>query len=290
MSQPLHRSFILLLTLTLFLSLLMNLSFAAANTHTKPGYISYSDVGQGEPLVLIHAYPFDKRLWKPQQEKLATHFRIITLDLGGFGQSEVLPGQTASMDDFADQVKEVLDKLHIDKAIIGGESMGGYVTLAFLKHYPERVKGLLLSDTNSISPTEETKTTYLKTADDIQANGSASYIRDFLPKAISSHASSDIRNYLLTIMNEQTPAGMAAGLRGIAKRSNSSRLLSETTLPVLIITGEEDAVLPPQQSYDMHALAKNSRLIVIQGSGHLSNLEKPDEWNKAVIEMFYVRK
>lgn len=248
--------------------------------------ISFTDVGKGMPIILIHAFPTDQRLWKPQQENLASHFRIITLDLWGFGQSDAAQGQIVSMDDYADEIKQLLDNLHIKKAIIGGESMGGYVSLAFLSHYPDRVKGLILSDTNAISLTQQQKETYYKTAEDIQTNGSNTFIQGFLPKAVSKDASEQIRNYLLTIMNEQTPTAMAAEFRGIAERSNTSNVLSKTELPILIITGEEDQVLPPQQSYDMHKLAKNSRLIVIKGAGHLSNLEKPEEWNQAVIEMF----
>lgn len=281
-------SLIWLATITIISSLLMTIRFAmAAEPATKQmGYISYSDVGQGEPLVLIHAFPVDKRLWKPQQDGLASHFRIITLDLWGFGQSSAVQGQIASMEEYADEVKQLLDKLHIKQAIIGGESMGGYISLAFLKYYPERVKGLVLSDTNSISLTQQQKDKYYKTADDILANGSSAFIQDFLPKAVSKDASHQIRTYLLTIMNEQTPAGMAAAFRGIADRSNTSNELSEAKLPILIITGDEDQVLPPQQSYDMHELAKDSRLIVIAGAGHLSNLEKPEQWNQAVIDMF----
>jgi len=154
------------------------------------------------------------------------------------------------------------------------------------KHYPERVKGLVLSDTNSISLTETEKAKYYKTADDILTNGSNAFIQNFLPKAVSKDASQQIRDYLLTIMNEQPPAVMSAAFRGIADRSNTSNVLSEAKLPILIITGEEDQVLPPQQSYDMHELAKDSRLIVIPGAGHLSNLEKPEIWNQAVIDMF----
>lgn len=269
-------------------TLLMTIRLAMANeiTTEKMGSISYSDVGQGEPLVLIHAFPLDKRLWKPQQDSLASHFRIITLDLWGFGQSDAAQSKIASMDDYADEVRQLLDKLHIKKAIIGGESMGGYVSLAFLKHYPERVSGLVLSDTNSISLTQQQKETYYKTADDIQTNGSNNFIQGFLPKAVSKDASQEIRTYLLTIMSEQTPAAMAAAFRGIADRSNTSSVLSDTKIPILIITGEDDQVLPPQQSYDMHELAKDSRLIVIKGAGHLSNIEKPEQWNQAVIDMF----
>lgn len=283
-----RRYLILIANITLLVALFIQIpsALASASNSKQTGYISYSDVGQGQPLVLIHAFPVDKRLWKPQQEGLASHFRIITLDLWGFGDSGVAQNQIATMDEYADEVKQLLDNLHIKQAIIGGESMGGYISLAFLKHYPERVKGLVLSDTNSISLTQQQKDKYNKTADDMLANGSSAFIQDFLPKAVSNAAPQQIKTYLLTIMNEQTPAGMAAAFRGIADRQNTSKELSGAKFPILIITGDADQVLPPQQSYDMHDLAKDSRLIVITGAGHLSSLEKPEQWNQAVIDMF----
>lgn len=283
-----HPFFVIIIsTLLLSLLALTSVTFASDSRKKQTNHISYSDVGRGEPLVLIHAYPLDKRLWKPQQDSLAQHFRVITLDLWGFGQSTAGQGQVISMDNYANEIKQLLDLLHIKKAIIGGESMGGYVSLAFLKHYPERVKGLILSDTNSISLNQQQKESYYQTANDILAKGSNNFIQGFLPKAVSKNASQQTRNYLFKIMNEQAPAAMAAAFKGIADRSNTSTVLNESSIPVLIITGQEDQVLPPQQSSDMHHLARNSRLIVISGAGHLSNLEKPTEWNRAVIDMFY---
>lgn len=272
----------------LLFAVIISLLFSPIARADQPnnGYISYTDVGQGEPLVLIHAFPFDQRLWKPQQEGLKQHFRVITLDLWGFGRSAAVNGKVASMDEYAQEVKQLLDKLHIQKAIIGGESMGGYVTLAFLKHYPERASGLILSDTNSIADTPEAKAKRMQLAQDILTHGPQQFIHDFQAKAVSANASQQVRSYILDIMNEQTASGIAAALLGMGDRSNTSVELSKTQLPILIITGDKDEVLPPQQSYDMHALAKNSRLLVIADAGHLSNLEKADEWNKAVIALF----
>lgn len=96
-------------------------------------HIAYTDTGKGQALVLIHAFPTDKSLWVPQQS-LASHFRVITLDLWGFGQSQSVSGEAVSMADYADEVALLLRRLRIKKAILAGESMGGYVALAFMKN------------------------------------------------------------------------------------------------------------------------------------------------------------
>jgi len=97
-------------------------------------FISYQEKGNGTPLVLIHAFPTGKHLWDPQLNALSARFHVITLDLWGFGESASTDGDTVGMDKYADEVKQLLDQLHIQKAIIGGESMGGYVALEVLKN------------------------------------------------------------------------------------------------------------------------------------------------------------
>jgi pimeloyl-ACP methyl ester carboxylesterase len=253
---------------------------------SQDGHIAYQDIGSGRPIVLIHAFPSDQRLWKPQQEGLKHKFRVITLDLWGFGQSFSVNGKAVTMTDYADEVAQLLTELHIDKAIIGGESMGGYVAMAFLEKYPQRVNGLILSNTQSISDSEEAKAKREVTAADVLVNGTSGLIEGFIPKALSDNAPDEMRDYLRHILQEQSPLAVASALRGMALRSNLSVLLANSELPILILTGDKDTVISPSQSEAMHLLAKNSKLVMIANAGHLSSLEKPEEWNCAV-ENFY---
>lgn len=259
------------------------LGFASA---VKEHFIAYTEVGSGQPLVLIHAFPTDERLWEAQRAGLKEHFRVITLDLWGFGKSSSVDGQAVTMKNYADEVKKLLDQLSIQQAIIGGESMGGYVALAFLEAYPTYVKGLILSDTQSIADSDETKAKRETTARDVLENGTANVISGFMPKALTPNAPEQTRHYLQNIVESQTPTAVASALRGMALRSDTSTLLANTTLPILIITGDQDTLISPAQSENMHQLAKNSKLITLTNAAHLSNLEKPSEWNQAVVEMF----
>lgn len=264
---------------------LLTSAFAAPNK----SFISYLDVGKGEPLVFIHAFPTDQRLWNAQREGLKNHFRVITLDLWGFGQSSPVTGQAMTMTDYAQEVKQLLDQLNIQKAIIGGESMGGYVALAFLEQYPERVTGLILADTQAITDNEETRAKREASAIDILQNGSASFINGFMPKALSKNASEETKQQLLTILQSQAREAFASALRGMALRHDTSQILAQTELPVLIITGEDDILISPEQSLAMHKLAKNSKLVTLKNTAHLANLEQAGAWNQAVIDMFYSR-
>jgi pimeloyl-ACP methyl ester carboxylesterase len=261
-------------------------TFAATLYTSKNKFISYTDVGLGRPLVLIHAFPTDLRLWDPQQISLQKHFRVISLDLWGFGQSSPVNGQAVTMTDYADEVSSLLEQLQIQKAIIGGESMGGYVALAFLEKYPDKVEGLVLSDTQSIADNEETKTKRETTAIEILQNGTANFISNFLPKALSPNASERTKLFLQNILESEAATAIASASRGMALRKDTSHVLAHSMLPILIITGDQDVLINPEQSRNMHLLAKNSQLIILKNAGHLSSLEQFEQWNEAVINIF----
>jgi pimeloyl-ACP methyl ester carboxylesterase len=168
--------------------------------------------------------------------------------------------------------------------------MGGYIALAFLQKYPDRVMGLVLSDIQAITDSNEAKIKREATAVDILKQGTAKLIDGFIPKALTTQASDQTQTFLKNILNSQTSTAVASALRGMALRPDTSNLLSNTQLPILIITGNQDTVISPEQSENMHQLAKNSKLVKIMNAGHLSSLEQPEQWNQAVIEMFFKTK
>jgi pimeloyl-ACP methyl ester carboxylesterase len=261
--------------------------FASNVWAAKLKQISYKDEGQGTTLVFIHAFPTDQRLWLPQQQVLKNYFRIITLDLWGFGQSEAVDGQAITMQDYADEVKQLLDNLHIQQAIIAGESMGGYIALAFLEKYPQQVAGLILSDTQTIADSEETKANRETSAQEILAHGATAFLQNFIGKALSADAAQSTKDFLQDIVTSQSVTAIASALRGMALRQDTSKVLAETEVPILILTGEQDGIISVEQSKTMQKLAKRSELIVLSHAGHLANLEQPQAWNDAVIKKFY---
>jgi pimeloyl-ACP methyl ester carboxylesterase len=272
------------LSLTLgafFLSL--STSFALPSLNAK--YISYSDVGQGEVLVLLHPFLTDKSLWSPQQA-LRQQFRLLSPDLLGFGHSEGNFGHAVSMEEYADQVAQLLDQLYIKKAIIAGESTGGYVALAFLAKYPDRVKGLVLANTQAIAESSENKKASETLATAILEQGTERLVYDFINDALSADASEETRLRLQNIVMAQPATAIASALGGLSLREDYSSKLAKTEQPLLIISSDKDVLIAPQQSANMHALVKNSKLLIIANAGHLASLEQPAQWNQAIIDMF----
>jgi pimeloyl-ACP methyl ester carboxylesterase len=279
-------SFVTILKLVMiFISLQATLAFPYSMQLDKEHVISYTDSGKGTVLVLIPAFPTDKKLWLPQKN-LSRFFRVITIDLPGFGQSSPVYGQAITMTEYADVISQLLDQLHIKKSIIGGESMGGYIALEFLNKYPDKVQGLILSDTQAIADSEEVKAKREIAAIDILQNGTRHLIDTFVPTSLSHDASKQTQLFLKNIIQSQSTPAIASALRGMAIRRDTSNIIRSTSVPILIITGENDTLISPKQSNNMHLLAKSSKLVVIAKAGHLSSLEQPKVWNRAVIQMF----
>jgi len=284
------RIFIAIVTMLILISS----AYARTFQTTDNRFISYTDIGHGRPIVLIHAFPTDQRLWELARKEIedifrdSYIFRIISIDLWGFGQSSSIStnGQAITMADYANEVNELLSSLDIKNAVIGGESMGGYVALAFLEKFPQKVEGLILSSTQSIADTLETKEKREATAVDVIEHGTEQLINEFILKALSPDTSEKSKLFLKHILSKQDKMAIASALRDMTLRHDTSNMLANTSLPILILAGEKDKIISPQQSQHMHALAKNSKLVIIPNAGHLLSLEQAHQWIWAVVAMF----
>ncbi len=246
--------------------------------------IAYDDVGLGPPVVLLHGYPFNRSLWTDQVDRLSNRYRFVTPDLRGHGESDVGEG-VASMDAMAAEVAVLLDALGISRAIIGGLSMGGYVALAFYRNFPARVKALILADTRPQADTEEGKRIRAQQVEQVLTSGMSPIVDAMLPKLLSPETVSkrpEVVKRIRDMMFQTKPAGAAAALQGMACRDNQTELLSKIRVPTLILVGREDAITPVQDSETMHARIAGSRLVIIENAGHVSNVERPEEFNQAL--------
>ncbi|HKE56060.1 MAG TPA: alpha/beta fold hydrolase [Pyrinomonadaceae bacterium] len=245
--------------------------------------IAYADVGTGPPVVLLHGYPFDRTLWTDQVARLANRYRFVTPDLRGHGDSDVGAG-VATMDAMAADVAVLMDSLNISHAIIGGLSMGGYVTLAFYRNYPARVKALVLADTRPQADTEEAKQIRAQQVEQVLAKGMSPIVDAMLPKLLAPETVSkrpEVVKRIRDMMFKTKPGGAAAALQGMACRYNQGELLSKINVPTLIVVGSEDAITPVPDSERMHAAISGSRLVIIENAGHVSNVEQPEQFNQA---------
>ncbi len=248
--------------------------------------IEYDDIGNGVPLLLIHGFPLDRTLWRTQIAGLSQIFRVIAPDLRGFGQSSDTDGEAVTMDQYAADLKSLLDSVNVKQAVVGGISMGGYVALAFYAQYADRVKGLLLANTRAIPDSEEGKQSRLTNAQRVGEAGSSFLVETMAPKMLGPSAKPEIEIAVRSMMARQRAPGLMSALRGMAARPDRTTLLRFATVPALIVSGTKDALIPPSDSEAMHGLIPNSRLVIIPDAGHLSNLDKADAFNHVVREFY----
>lgn len=248
--------------------------------------IAYDDVGSGPSVVLLHGYPFNRSMWREQVEQLKQNHRVIIPDLRGHGETAVTPGP-ATMQSMAYDVASLLETLNISRATIGGLSMGGYVALAFYRLFPLRVRSLLLADTRPQADTEEGKQSREQQAEKALAEGMEGIADALLPKLLAPETVEErpeIVKRLREMIVETDPEGAAAALRGMAARQDQTSFLSRIIAPTLIIAGSKDALTPVADAELMHREIGGSRLQIIEGAGHVSNLERPEEFNRAFVK------
>ncbi len=243
--------------------------------------IAYRDEGTGDPLVLIHAFPLHSGMWEQQFRALASQRRIIAPDMRGFGGSAPGTGME-SLDQSADDLAGLLDYLGLERVLLGGLSMGGYISFAFLRRYGSRVSGLILADTRPGPDGEEGRRAREINARLAEEQGIGALVTKMLPGLMAPGISAELRAGVQTMAQNNHPAGIAAALRAMAIRPDSTPQLASITVPTLIIVGAEDALTPPAEARAMHAAISGSRLIEIPGAGHLTNLEQPEAFNVAI--------
>ncbi len=244
----------------------------------------YEDRGEGEPLLLLHGFPFSSQGYWPQLEAPPKGVRLIVPDHRGFGQSA--PGEgVATMDAMADDALTLLDALKLPSAFIGGLSMGGYVAIALTRMDPGRVRGLLLIDTQSLPDDEAGKARREATAVDVEQHGVGGLVDGMLPRLMAAGVDPTVKARVERLMRAQSPQAVAAASRGMALRTDGKDILSRFAGPCTIVVGAEDVITPVEKAKVMHELVGGSTLEVIAGAGHLTNLERPAEFG-ALVERF----
>jgi pimeloyl-ACP methyl ester carboxylesterase len=248
--------------------------------------LAYEDTGLGQPVVLLHGYPFNRSLWTEQVGALSNSYRVITPDLRGLGESDSRPG-AATMNRMAQDVADLLDHLEISRAVVGGLSMGGYVALAFYKQFRSRVRALILADTRAQADTDEGKQTRFQQAEKALAEGMAGIADSMLPKLLTPETVSkrpEVVKRVRDMMLKTKPEGTAGALLGMAERDDQTSLLSQITCPALILVGREDPITPVADSEKMHREIAGSRLVIIDHAAHVSNLEQTEQFNNEMVQ------
>lgn len=248
--------------------------------------VAYEDAGEGLPLVLIHGYPLNRMMWEPQLEGLADAARVIAPDLRGFGESEAIAG-TTTIGAFADDVRELLEALGVtEPAVICGLSMGGYIAFEFFRRYPGHTAALILANTKAGPDSVEGKAGRDQSAALAQAQGAGAIAEALLPKMLApqSYANAELVERVKRIMSSASVTGIVGALRAMKERPDSTSTLAEFRQPALVLAGADDALIPPSEAEALAKALPNARLVTLHAAGHLSNLEQPASFNRAVAE------
>jgi pimeloyl-ACP methyl ester carboxylesterase len=255
------------------------------NQISARGAISFDDVGRGLPVVLLHAFPLSRAMWAPQLDALQDSYRLVAPDLRGFGGSAAFPS-APSLDRLADDVAELLDELPIrERIVLGGLSMGGYAALAFARRHADRLRGLILADTKAEADDAEGKANREKVIAFAAQHTALDVLEQMLGKLIGSETMAqrpEVVQLVRQIAAAQTSAAIIGAQQAMRDRPDSGPSLAAIAVPTLVIVGEQDTLTPPALSESLAARIRGAQLVHIAGAGHLSNLEKPAEFNAAV--------
>jgi pimeloyl-ACP methyl ester carboxylesterase len=247
--------------------------------------VAYSDDGQGIPLVLLHAFAADRALWRPQIQALSPRYRVIAMDLRGFGSSGSTNGGAVDVDRHADDVAALLAHLKIRSAVVGGISLGGYVSLAFAQRHPHLLRGLLLANTRAGADTDAARAGRRTLAQSLRQQGSTAVAAFYGDKLFGPTMDEETRRTIRAMLLRQNAQGMISALLGMAQRPDRSNFLGRIGVPTLIVSGTADALIPSTESRYMHDRIRGSVFVDIPDAGHLSNMDKPAAFNRA-LEQF----
>jgi pimeloyl-ACP methyl ester carboxylesterase len=247
--------------------------------------LAYRESGSGRPLVLLHAFPLSSAMWLEQRNGLSDACRVITPDQRGFGGS-ALGEDPPSLDAAADDVAELLDRLELDRVVLGGLSMGGYVAMAFLRRHPARVDALLLADTKASADPEPARANRERIAVAVETDeASTVLLDDVLPSLLGSTTTASrplVSGRVRGLVQAAPAAAVAWAQRAMAARPDSFDALRAFDRPALVIVGAEDVLSPPPDAEAMVAALPQARLAVMPEAGHLTAVETPEAFNAEV--------
>jgi len=249
--------------------------------------LAHREVGAGRPLVLLHAFPLSSAMWLAQREGLGPLCRVVTPDQRGFGGSP-LGDDEPSLDRCADDLAALLDRLGLDRVVLGGLSMGGYVAMAFLRAHADRVEALVLADTKATADPEPVRERREALAGAVVEGGSTVLVDDVLPSLLGPTTLAGRPMVLGRVRGLVTAApapAVAWASRAMAARPDSLDLLREVDVPALVLVGSEDALSPVGDAEAMAEALPQGRLQVLPGAGHLPAVETPETFTSAVAEL-----
>ncbi len=235
-------------------------------------------------LVLLHAFPLSARMWEPQLALAEGGWRVVAPDLRGFGEGAADP-PAESLEDYAADLIDLLDTLHLHDVVVGGLSMGGYVAFALLRLVPSYVRGLILADTRAGADSDEGLAARRRMLALVAERGVAAVADDMVPKLLGGTTRRErpaIVESVRDLILANGPVAVSGAVTAMMRRPDSTPLLAGIHVPALVVVGEEDTLTPPAAAEALKQGLAGAELVRVPGAGHLSNLEAPRAFNRAV--------
>lgn len=237
-----------------------------------------------DPWVLLHSFPIDRRMWSAQREALAARgHAAVALDLPGFGDAPRMTREPPSIDGYVDAVLSSLDARGLERVTLVGLSLGGYVALRLAARAPGRLGSLVLADTRAAADSPEARAGRVLNLGLVRARGPGALIEKMLPNLLAPDAPESLRATVRAWAAEQSPGGVTDALLAMRDRGDATAGLGAIGCPTLLLVGSRDTITPPAEHAAMGAAIAGSRVEVIEGAGHLSNLERPEAFSDALL-------
>lgn len=240
---------------------------------------------QSPTLLLVHGFPHDRTIWAPQMRALSAAYQCVAVDLRGFGESSSAPPY--SMDQYADDLAALLDAIGVRRAAIAGVSMGGYVSFAMWRRHADRVNGFVFVDTRAGADSDTVRARRQEWIARVHAEGVAAMSETLAAGQLGTTTRTrhpELEPTVVAMARRMSEEGLIGALAAAMGRPDSTDALATITVPTMFVVGDEDTIAPRSESERMQSLVAGSRLEVIHGAGHLSNLERPAAFNALVSE------
>ncbi len=250
------------------------------------GSLAFDDHGNGPAVVLIHGFPLCRRMWRPQIAPLtAAGYRVVVPDLRGFGESAP-PDGACTMELYADDIAGLLDHLEIDRAVVAGMSMGGYVLFNLLERHADRLAAACFVVTRSAADDMAGKARRLRMARRAAADGAGAVVRHFGTALFAPRTAQERPELVAEVrswISGSDPRGLAGGLLAMRERKDYTPFLEGIHLPCLAVGAEDDRAVPVENARELAAAIPGCRLAIVPDAGHMANMERPAAFNDAVI-------
>jgi len=244
-----------------------------------------SGASQNPTLLLVHGFPHDRTLWAPQMHALSAAYQCVAVDLRGFGESSSAPPY--SMDQYADDLAALLDAIGVRRAVIAAISMGGYIAFAMWRRHADRVNGFVFVDTRAGADSDTARARRHEWITRVQAEGVPAMAEGLVADQLGATTRArhpELEAIVVAMARRLSEDGLIGSLTAAMARPDSSDTLATITVPTMFVVGDEDTIAPRGESERMQTLVSGSRLEVIRGAGHVSNLERPAAFNALVSE------